>query len=148
MIWQTKKFNGLTAQELYEILELRAEVFVVEQNCPYQDVDGKDKYAYHLMGYDEAGVLVAYCRLLPVGISYPNDTSIGRVASKFSARTTGVGMELMQKAMEMMQEIYPNQSIRISAQSYLVRFYEKFGFVSTEKEYLEDDIPHTEMVFG
>lgn len=141
-------FDSLAPRELYEILALRQEVFVVEQNCPYQDCDGRDLASWHLMGRDAAGKLVAYTRLLPVGLAYENYSSIGRVVSSPSARGTGAGRELMQKSIEMTRHLFGPGPIKIGAQTYLLRFYEGFGFRSTGEEYLEDGIPHTKMVLA
>ncbi len=139
-------FSQLSVFELYDILALRQEVFVVEQNCPYLDCDGKDQASWHLSGRDETGKLVAYTRLLPKGVSYEAYCSIGRVVSAPSARGTGAGRILMQKSIDMARQLFDNEAIKIGAQTYLLRFYESFGFVSTGEEYLEDGIPHTKMV--
>jgi ElaA protein len=141
-----KKFEDLTVFELYEILALRAEVFCVEQNCPYQDMDGKDLQSWHNMGRDENGKLVVYTRLLPEGLSYIGYTSIGRVVNSPLVRGTGVGKILMQDSINKAIELFGNQPIKIGAQTYALGFYERLGFVSTGEEYLEDDIPHTKMV--
>jgi ElaA protein len=141
-------FQELSLHQLYEILALRQEVFCVEQNCPYQDCDGKDQGSWHLMGRNEAGKLVCYTRLLPVGLAYPTHASIGRVVSAPSVRGTGAGKVLMEKSIQKCIELFGNQSIKIGAQSYLLRFYESFGFVSTGEEYLEDGIPHTKMIYA
>lgn len=138
-------FSELTPYSLYEILALRQEVFVVEQNCPYQDCDGKDLLSYHLMGRNEQGKLVCYTRLLPKGVSYPEYVSIGRVVSSPAERGTGTGILLMEESIRRCRELFGNQPIKIGAQSYLLKFYEKFGFRSTGEEYLEDGIPHTKM---
>lgn len=142
--WQWKAFNDLTADEVYTILCVRQEVFVLEQECLYLDADGKDRQSYHLMGFlgDD---LVAYARIVEPGISY-DEVSIGRILSSEKARGTGAGKELMIQAISRIEEIYGKVPIRISAQSYLLEFYGKFGWESTGKEYLEDDIPHTEML--
>ena len=140
------RFDDLSPCELYEILALRQEVFIVEQNCPYLDADGRDQPAWHLMARNEAGQLVAYTRLLPEGVSYPGYVSIGRVVSSPAARGTGAGRQTMQKSIEMCRHLFGNQAIKIGAQSYLLRFYESLGFGSTGEEYLEDGIPHTKMV--
>ncbi|MCG3164521.1 MAG: hypothetical protein POELPBGB_00275 [Bacteroidia bacterium] len=124
---------------------LRQEVFVVEQNCPYLDADGKDKYAYHLLGYDENRKLAAYARIVFPGVSYA-EVAIGRVITSQQYRRTGAGKELMRETLKAIENIYGKVSVRISAQTYLVNFYSEFGFTSTGKEYLEDDIPHTEML--
>jgi ElaA protein len=141
-----KKFEDLSVFELYEILAIRAEVFVVEQNCPYQDMDGKDLQSWHFMVRDEDGKLVAVTRLLPEGVSYQGYTSIGRVVSSPSVRGSGIGKVLLEESIKKTVELFGNQPIKIGAQTYLLKFYEKFGFVSTGEEYLEDGIPHTKMV--
>jgi ElaA protein len=143
--WDIKKFEELTSLELYIILKLRAEVFIVEQNCPYQDLDGKDLRSLHLIGMNELNELVAYARLLPQHISYP-EASIGRVVSSPNYRKTGLGKELMKKALEVIYEKFGNSPIRIGAQLYLKDFYESLGFVKISDEYLEDNIPHIEML--
>lgn len=139
-----KSFQELSIDELYAILRLRAEVFVVEQNCPYLDLDNKDQKCHHLMVYDE-GKLAAYCRLLPAGVSY-EEISIGRVISAPSHRGTGVGKMAMQLGMDYCKELFGPGSIRIGAQVYAKPFYEALGFEAEGEEYLEDDIPHVEMV--
>jgi ElaA protein len=139
-------FDELSPQLLYEILALRQEVFVVEQNCPYQDCDGKDLLSWHLMGRDTSGKLVCYTRLLPKGVSYENYVSIGRVVSAPAARGTGAGKALMEKSIQMCRQLFGKQPIKIGAQTYLLKFYEGFGFQSTGEEYLEDGIPHTKMI--
>jgi ElaA protein len=143
-----KHFNQLTINELYDIMALRQEVFAVEQNCPYLDADGKDLGGWHLMGKNKEGKLLAYTRILPKGVSYPEYASIGRVVSSPSVRGQGLGKILMTETLKWMQKLLPNEPIKIGAQSYLVKFYESFGFVSTGEEYLEDDIPHTAMIFN
>ena len=130
-------------------MRLRQEVFIVEQNCPYLDADGKDELAFHLLGCNEQGELMAYCRLLPPYLAYPTrgDVSIGRVVTAAKVRGSGAGRVLMQTAIQQLPILFGNNLVcRISAQSYLLQFYENLGFYSTGKAYLEDDIPHTEMV--
>ena len=144
--WHCKHFSELSASELYSILRLRTEVFILEQNCLYQDVDGKDVKCYHIFAMDEKGDVHAYARILPPGISY-DEVSIGRVVTSPAARSTGTGKALMQKAMQFIGESFGNAGVRISAQSYLVKFYSDFGFKVQGEEYLEDDIPHTQMLF-
>ena len=139
-------FAQLSVYELYDIMALRQEVFVVEQNCPYLDCDGKDLPAWHLCGRDDSGKLIAYTRLLPKGVSYPDYCSIGRVVSSPSARGTGMGRKKKKKSIDQCWELFGRQPIKIGAQTYLLRFYESFGFRSTGEEYLEDGIPHTKMV--
>lgn len=139
-------FDQLTPKELYAIMALRQEVFVVEQNCPYLDADGKDLYAWHLSGLDAGNNLLAYTRLLPEGISYEGYTSIGRVVSAPAARGTGAGRAVMRQSIDMCRHLFGPLPIKIGAQTYLLRFYESLGFRSTGEEYLEDGIPHTKMV--
>lgn len=145
-MYSIKPFNDLTLQELYAIGRLRQEVFVVEQNCPYIDFDGRDDQCHHLMFWNAEGELVAYARLVPKGISYPDEPSIGRVITSQKARGTGLGRRLMLAAVEECFRLWGKSPIRISAQTYLLDFYTSLGFVSTGKAYLEDDIPHTEML--
>lgn len=139
-------FHLLTPYELYDIMSLRQEVFVVEQNCPYLDADGKDPGSWHLMGRSMAGKLICYTRLLPKGLAYDDYVSIGRVVSSPAVRGMGAGKVLMLRSIEMCLHLFDNQPIKIGAQSYLLKFYESFGFRSTGEEYLEDGIPHTKMV--
>ncbi|HLP37506.1 GNAT family N-acetyltransferase [Lacibacter sp.] len=144
--WIVKKFEALTPYELYNIMWLRNEVFVVEQNCVYQDADYKDQKGWHLMGVDEEGKLMAYVRLLPVGVSYENEPSIGRVVTNPAARGTGVGRELMQIAIQQCEELFGKTDIKIGAQYYLYKFYSSLGFEQTSDIYLEDGIEHIEMI--
>lgn len=139
-------FHQLTTYELYDIMALRQEVFIVEQNCPYLDADGKDPHCWHLMGRNPAGRLLCYTRLLPEGLAYEGFVSIGRVVSSPLARGAGAGKLLMQRSIDMCIHLFGNQPIKIGAQSYLLKFYEGFGFASTGEEYLEDGIPHTKMI--
>jgi ElaA protein len=143
--WSLKQFDELTTTELYRILELRNRVFVVEQNCVYNDTDGMDSDCHHLCGWRD-GQLLAYARIVPPGMSYA-EPSIGRVVSNPSIRKTGLGKELMKRAIEGCEKLFKKNNIRISAQSYLIDFYINMGFSPTGKEYLEDGIPHTEMLF-
>ena len=139
-------FDKLSPLELYDIMALRQEVFIVEQNCPYLDADGKDPHCWHLMGRNGEKKLICYTRLLPEGLAYNGYASIGRVVSSPSARGAGAGKILMQRSIDMCVHLFGNQPIKIGAQSYLLKFYEGFGFRSTGEEYLEDGIPHTKMV--
>ncbi len=141
-------FDQLTLTELYAVLALRQEVFVVEQNCPYQDCDGKDQPAWHLLGRNGQGTLVCYTRLLPAGVAYADYPSIGRVVSAPAARGTGAGKLLLARSIELCHELFGPRAIKIGAQTYLLHFYESFGFRSTGEEYLEDGIPHTKMVLA
>ena len=143
--WNLKPFEELSVNELYSILKLRAEVFVVEQNCSYQDLDGKDLKSVHLMGTNKDNELIVYSRIVPPTISF-NEVSIGRVLSALKYRKTGAGKLLMQKSIEVIYQKFGEVPIRISAQAYLKTFYERLGFVKTSEEYLEDGIPHIEML--
>lgn len=142
--WSLKKFDELSSLELYKILQLRNEVFVVEQNCPYQDADNKDLKSYHFMGWQD-DKLVAYTRILPPGVSY-TEASIGRVVSSPSARGNGIGRELMTKSIEQVYHLFGKVPIKIGAQLYLQKFYTSLGFQQTSAVYLEDGIEHIEMV--
>lgn len=141
-----KTFNELTTAELYEILRIRAEVFVVEQTCVYQDLDLKDKKAYHLFLEDNDEV-VAYLRILEKGVSYP-EISIGRVLVKEECRGRGLARKLMQRAISFIKEELHENEIRISAQKYLLNFYESLGFEAVSEVYLEDGIEHVEMLYS
>ena len=129
--------------ELYLILQLRNEVFVVEQNCVFQDADGKDPYCRHLMGF-LGDSLAAYTRIVPPGVSYP-EASIGRVVTSPKERKNGFGKSLMEKSIEMVYLYHGKVPIRIGAQYYLKKFYEFLGFQQTSGIYLEDGIEHIEM---
>lgn len=141
--FKVKKFSALSAQEVYDILQLREEVFIIEQTCIYQDIDGTDTSTYHLMGYKN-NVLVAYARLIQPGIKYDN-CSIGRVAVKKSERLNNYGKVLMTEAISFLSNEFPAKGITISAQLYLKNFYESFDFVAQGEVYPEDDIPHIKM---
>jgi ElaA protein len=142
--WQCKYFTELTNFELYKILQLRNEVFVVEQNCAYQDCDDKDMKAYHYMGWQK-NKLIAYARLLGIGISYPDAASIGRVITAKSIRKQNIGKQLMYNSIKEIYGLFGTVSIRVSAQFYLKSFYESFGFVQDSEIYLEDGIEHISM---
>lgn len=142
--WTCKTFAELTPDELYAILRLRSEVFVVEQNCVFLDMDNKDQKSHHLMGW-RGSELVGYSRILRAGISYV-ESSIGRVVTSPAARRLGVGRELLNKSIGTVYTLYGKQPIRIGAQCYLIKFYESFGFVQKGEIYLEDGIEHIEML--
>ena len=142
--WQLKKFDSLTPRELYAILRLRTEVFVVEQTCIFQDMDNKDQSSYHLMGWEKDD-LVAYTRLVPPGISY-NEPSIGRVVTSPAARGSGIGKLLMEKSIEEINRLYGKTPIKLGAQLYLKKFYESLGFRQSSDVYDEDGIDHIEMI--
>lgn len=139
-------FNDLTIMQLYQIMALRQEVFVVEQNCPYLDADGKDLDAWHLMLLNEEDTLIAYTRLLPKGVSYENYPSIGRVVSSPSVRGSGIGKALMELSIEHMENLFGKIPIKIGAQCYLEKFYKSLGFEPQGEVYLEDGIPHMAMI--
>lgn len=144
MRWIFLTFEELNTQQLYEILQLRSEVFVVEQNCVYQDMDGLDKKAFHVLGYKQ-DTLIAYARIFEAGI-YFEEASIGRVIVKATSRNKDIGNELMKNSIEFIQGSLGFQNIRISAQQYLIRFYENLGFSCIGEGYLEDGIPHINMI--
>ncbi len=146
LLYIIKPFFQLTPYELYSILQLRNEVFAVEQNCVYPDMDDKDQLAYHLMGQSD-NKLLAYTRLIPPGISY-NEPSIGRVVTSPSIRRSGEGRILMEKSIEWLREKFPGQPIHIGAQLYLRNFYSSLGFLICSDIYLEDGIEHIEMLLG
>jgi len=139
-----KTFNELSTKELYQILRLRSEVFVVEQDCVYQDVDNKDQKALHVIGVKE-GEVVAYTRVFKPG-DYFENVSIGRVVVSKEQRKYGLGKQIMLASLAAIDEKFPNKHIEISAQSYLLKFYKELGFSPFGEEYLEDGIPHTRML--
>lgn len=139
-----KTFNDLTPHELYEILHLRNEVFVVEQNCVFQDADHKDQGSYHLMAWVDND-LAGYTRLLPQGLAY-EQMSIGRVVTSPKHRRSGVGKELMAESIKRCYDLFGKGTIKIGAQEYLKKFYESFGFTQVGEGYLEDGIPHIYMI--
>ncbi len=145
MEFVTRHFNELTNTELYKLLQLRVAVFIVEQNCLYQDLDGKDLKSYHMLVFDKE-MLIAVTRLVPPGISYEGYTSIGRVATHIDHRRKGLGRLLMEKSIEECERLFPGYNIKISAQTYLIPFYESLQFEKFGSEYLEDDMPHHAMI--
>jgi ElaA protein len=144
IVWRCTTFHDLTAGELYSILRLRNEVFVVEQNCVFQDADNKDQESFHLMGWI-GDHLAAYTRIVPKGVTFPYN-SIGRVVTSPASRKGGVGKALMQKSIEVCEELFGKDTIKIGAQLYLKKFYEGFGFVQTGEAYDEDGIDHIHML--
>jgi len=148
LTWQWLPFDALSRNQLYELLRLRSEVFVVEQNCVFQDMDGLDAQAMHLLGtrgVDGAPQLVAYVRCFPKGVTF-EEASIGRVVTRQSARGGGLGHVLMAEAIRALQQQWGAQPIRIGAQAHLKAFYELHGFADVGKPYLEDGIAHIEMM--
>lgn len=143
IIWKIKSFDELTVPEFHEIIKARIDVFVVEQNCPYHDLDGYDEKAIHLWA-EKDNMVLAYCRIFDKGIKY-SETSIGRVLTSEKGRGKNLGKQLIQYAVETIENRFKTSEVRISAQDYLLKFYSYFGFEDTGKKYLEDNIPHTEM---
>ena len=141
-----KTFEELTKQELYALLQLRSEVFVVEQECAYQDLDGKDQKALHVLGKKE-GVLVAYTRIFGAGYYFP-EASIGRVVVTREERKHRYGRKIMEVSVKAVQHYFKTRVIAVSAQAHLVKFYSSLGFEPVGKGYLEDGIPHIRMVTG
>lgn len=144
MIWTWSRFADLGVDNLYDALALRCRVFVLEQG-PYQDPDGIDRWAWHLLGRDDAGELQAYLRVVDPGVKY-TEPSIGRVITAAAVRGTGLGRRLVAEGVARCMAAWPGQGIRISAQAHLERFYGGFGFVRVGDPYPEDNIPHLEML--
>ena len=145
LFWKIKSFHQLNVFELYGILRLRQEVFAVEQNCVYLDVDGKDQFSDHIFGVDDAGKVIAFARVVQPGVAYP-EVSIGRVATHPDHRHEGLGKIVMDKALRLIEDKYGKVSIRIEAQFYLEKFYSGYGFESIGSVYLLDGIEHIEML--
>ena len=149
--WQAKHFKALSLEQLYDLLKLRVDVFVVEQTCYYPDLDSEpnqlDRHinTLHVLGYQNSK-LIAYLRVLPKGQSYDNYISIGRVAIAKQARRSGLGHQLMCEALNLCQQYFSNQSIKISAQEHLINYYQQHGFEQVSDMYLEDNIPHVAMI--
>ena len=141
---ETKTFEILTTKELYEILQLRCEVFVVEQNCAYQDIDGKDEKALHVMG-KKNNKIIAYTRIFEPG-EYFKEVAIGRVVVSKEERQYKYGYDIMEASIKIIKEYFKTSSIKLSAQVYLKNFYNNLGFITVGEEYLEDDIPHILMI--
>lgn len=144
MRWTCLRFDELTVQQLYDVLALRSEVFVVEQHCVFLDVDGLDPKTWHLLGTDDAGKLLAYARLIPPGVKAP-DALIGRVVASPAARGGGTGRALMAESVAQCERLWPGHAITLHAQAHLQRFYAGFGFAPVGEPYMEDGIPHIEM---
>lgn len=142
-----KMFNEFSLDELYQVLQLRSEVFVVEQDCVYQDIDGKDQKAIHILGFKNKE-LIAYARCFEKGDYFEEASSIGRVTVKQNERNFSYGHELIEVSIDVIESRFKTTKIKISAQMYLTRFYEFHGFQQTGKGYLEDGIPHISMIKG
>jgi ElaA protein len=145
MKWNLKKFNELSLEEFHDILQLRINIFVVEQDCPYPELDNKDHTAYHFFGTTKEGKIIAYTRLFAPG-DYYEEAAIGRVVVHKDFRKDGIGFELMKGSVGSLIKLFRVKKIRIGAQTYLKKFYESLGFVSTGHDYLEDGIPHIYMI--
>jgi len=147
LVWEVKTFQQLSPNQLFDFLQLRVDVFVVEQRCAYRELDEYDRHpeARHLSGRNEVGQLIAYARILPSGLHYP-EVNLGRFVVRTDSRKQGVGHQLLQTALQEITRCCPKTPIRISAQDYLQKFYEQYGFVRVSEVYLEDGIPHVEMV--
>jgi ElaA protein len=146
MEWKLKTFDELTGHELYRILQARVHVFMLEQSCLYPEIDGKDQASRHLF-LEADGEIAAYCRILPSGVSYP-ESSIGRVLVKETYRGQGLAQELMTRALAFLKEEWGETAVKIQAQNYLHSFYGSFGFQAVSDVYLEDNIPHVDMILS
>ncbi len=144
LTWIDKPFEKLSNLELYNIMTLRQEVFIVEQDCVYLDNDGKDEGAWHIWAEDKLRNIVAYARILAPKVSY-EEASLSRIVTHLDYRSKGLGQELMTRSLDLMESLHGSGQCRISAQSYLLGLYKSFGFQSTGDEYLEDGIPHIQM---
>ena len=142
--WESLPFKSIDVEKLYEIIQLRQEIFIVEQDCPYIDADGIDPKCIHISGYYDKN-LIAYSRIMPPGINY-KEASIGRIITKKNYRSLGIRYKLVSISIEEIYKNYGNQPIRLSGQTYARAFYEKLGFIGQGKEYLEDGIPHISLV--
>lgn len=145
--WSVLQFNDLSVKQLFDVLQLRNQIFIVEQNCPYLDVDEKDPKSFHVLGINQYQKLIATSRILPPGVSY-SETSIGRVAVATGSRGTGIGDELNQVSMKFIRDYYGEVPIRLSAQKHLSNYYNKHGFKVVSDPYDEDGIPHVEMLYS
>jgi len=145
--WDVKRFRQLSIDELFHILQLRIDVFVVEQQCAYPELDDYDrqKGTRHLCGWDESRSLITYARILPPGLRFP-EVNVGRFVVRKASRGQGIGHQLLGKALKVIQKTWLGNDMRISAQDYLQKFYEQYGFVRVSDVYLEDGIPHIEMI--
>lgn len=145
MNWHVKKFEELECEEIYKVLQIRNKIFIVEQKCAYQDCDGKDKNSYHLY-LEDKGEIISYSRILPRKVSY-NEVSIGRVLVNKNYRGMGIAKKMMIKAINFIEKNLGEKEIKIQAQCYLIDFYKSLGFKEISNEYLEDNIPHIDMLY-
>lgn len=140
-----KRFSELSNIELYKIIEARVDIFVVEQKCPFKECDNKDQDSYHLY-YKQVDEIAAYLRIIPAGISYP-EISIGRVLVKNKYRRKGLAKKMMKNAISFIRENFDSKTIKLSAQAYILKMYQDLGFEVVSEKYLEDGIPHYEMIY-
>ena len=147
MVWTLKKYKELTLDEFHDILKLRINVFIVEQDCPYPELDDKDKKAFHFFAFaeDDPSQIIAYTRIFKPG-DYYKEAAIGRVVVHPDFRKYGLGYELMLKTIEQIEVLFQTKTIKIGAQTYLQKFYESLGFKKVGKDYIEDGIPHIYMI--
>ncbi|MGP4071520.1 GNAT family N-acetyltransferase [Piscibacillus sp. B03] len=145
MNWENKTFYELTHDELYDILKLRVDVFVVEQNCPYPEIDGYDKESRHFFVKNDEQI-IAYCRIIPPNVKF-EEASIGRVITHESTRRTGIGTKMLNEVLSYIANAYDRPNVKIEAQSHLQHFYGQCGFKTISEEFLEDGIPHVEMLY-
>jgi ElaA protein len=145
--WRFARFEELEPREVHDLYQARIAVFVLEQDCPFQDLDGVDPQCWHLIGYSAEGAVQAYCRIVPPGVKYP-EPSIGRVLTTAPVRRTGAGRVLMREAIARLEALWPGLAIRIGAQARLEAFYRDFGFETSSAPYDEDGIVHVEMTRG
>jgi ElaA protein len=143
--WSWAHFDEMSPRDLYDCMALRTAVFIVEQDCPYQDADGVDVVSHHLWTRGPDSAVAAYLRVVPPGAKY-DEPSLGRIITSAAARGTGLGLALVQEGISRVEALYGPCAIRIGAQRYLLAFYQRLGFASTGFEYDEDGIPHTEML--
>ncbi len=146
VFWSVKNFESLSKMELHDLLRLRVDIFIVEQDCPYPEIDGKDPECYHVLGKNKSGSIVAVARIAPAGLIY-EETSIGRVVTKKALRGSGIGSELMKQSMKFCKEKLEAATIKIAAQKYLEDFYTNLGFKTISDVYLWDGIEHVDMRF-
>ena len=149
MVWYLKKYKDLTLNEFHDILKLRINVFVVEQDCPYPELDGKDKLAYHFFAFAEnnPSQIIAYTRIFKPG-DYYKEAAIGRVVVHPDFRKDGLGYQLMKESIYQIKALFQTKKIKIGAQTYLKEFYESLGFKKIGKDYIEDGIPHIYMIIS